>query len=105
MGAVVDEIAVYRTVQSGEEAPVLIDELRTGAIDMVTFTSSSTVRNFKALLPADLDPALMERVAVACIGDITAETAAQLGFRVDITAEVFTIGGLCDAIERYYRQP
>ena len=103
MGAAVDEIAVYRTVQSSEDAPLLIKELQAGAIDMVTFTSSSTVSNFKALLPEAFDPALIEKVAVACIGDITADTAKRLGFKVDITAEVFTIEGLCEAIERYYR--
>ena len=102
MGAVVDEITVYRTMPSSENRSLLIDGLQAGTIDMVTFTSSSTVSNFKCLLPEDLDPALMEKVAVACIGNITAETAKQLGFRVDLTADIFTIEGLCDAIERYY---
>lgn len=103
MGAVVDEIAVYRTVQSSEDAPLLMAELQAGTVDMITFTSSSTASNFKALLPKELDPALLEKVTIACIGDITADTAKRLGFRVDITADVFTIEGLCDAIERYYR--
>jgi len=102
MGAVVDEIAVYRTVQSTENAPLLLEALQAGTVDMVTFTSSSTVRNFKALLPEGLDPAVLEKVAVACIGDITAETAKQLGFRVDLVAPVFTIEGLSDAILHYY---
>lgn len=104
MGAVVDEVAAYRTVQSAENAEHLLASLKAGAVDMVTFTSSSTARNFKALLPDDPPfEQLMKAVKVACIGDITAETARKLGFQVDIVAGTFTIDGLCDAIVKYYR--
>ena len=48
------------------------------------------------------DPALMERVQVASIGPITTETARELGFRVDVSAAVYTIPGLVQAIEAHY---
>ncbi|MEZ4527827.1 MAG: uroporphyrinogen-III C-methyltransferase [Desulfobacterales bacterium] len=103
MGAAVDEIATYRTEQASDKADVLVKELRSGNIDMVTFTSSSTVKNFKSLLPADADlKALMKNVIVASIGPITSDTARELGFDVQITAESFTIPGLCEAIRKYY---
>jgi len=102
MDAVVDEIAVYRTEQATDNVDILIERLEEGAIDVVTFTSSSTVSNFKALLPTERFEALMKGVTVASIGPITTDTAKELGFKVDITAEAFTIPGLCEAILRYF---
>jgi uroporphyrinogen III methyltransferase/synthase len=104
MDAVVDEIVVYRTEQARGNAERLIKGLEEGFIDLITFTSSSTARNFKALLPEDRYEELMKGVLVASIGPITSDTARELGFKVDIEAEEFTIPGLCDAILRHYAQ-
>ncbi|RJQ65687.1 MAG: uroporphyrinogen-III C-methyltransferase [Desulfobacteraceae bacterium] len=104
MGAEVDEVPAYRTVSAEQDPDSLIAGLRDNRIDMVTFTSSSTVHNFKALLPEKSAQDLLKGVVVACIGSITAETAKNLGFQVDIIADVFTIEGLCDAIVKYYRR-
>ena len=103
-GAVVDEVAAYRTLAVG--AP---DELKAlladGQIDIVTFTSSSTLSNLVAglqgLTPADV----MSRCLVACIGPVTARTAARLGIRVDVVAKEHTIPGLVEAIVAALRQP
>ena len=103
MGAAVDEIAVYRTQPVLDNQALLISGLEENEIDMVTFTSSSTVTNFKSLLPADRINDLMAGVSVACIGPVTAETAKDLGFNVDIVAEKFTIPGLCEAIIRHFQ--
>jgi uroporphyrinogen-III synthase len=65
-------------------------------VDMITFTSSSTVRYFVEAMPS----ALAERVKIACIGPITAQTAVDLGLRVDIIAQEYTTRGLVDAIVR-----
>ncbi|MBW2172352.1 MAG: uroporphyrinogen-III C-methyltransferase [Deltaproteobacteria bacterium] len=102
MGADVDEIATYETEQASENIDMLIKRLEEGSIDIVTFTSSSTVKNFKALLPADRFQSLIEKVTVASIGPITTDTAKELGFKVDITAADFTIPGLCEAILQHY---
>lgn len=102
MGATVDEIAAYRTEQAGDNLDLLISRLEQRSIDIVTFTSSSTVRNFKALLPAEGFESLIDGVKIACIGPITANTAKELGFRVDIEAQEYTIPGLCEAILRHY---
>ena len=98
MGAQVDEITVYRTIPVTESSGHLIEALQATSIDMVTFTSSSTVRNFRSLLPDDRFQELMRSVAVASIGPITSDTASELGFTVDVTAESFTIPGLVEAI-------
>ena len=102
MGATVDEIPVYRTEERRENVDVLIERLEQGSIDIVTFTSSSTVRNFKAIVPPERFESLMEGTTIAVIGPITAGTARELGFKVDIEAEDYTIDGLCEAIVRYY---
>ena len=62
----------------------------------MTFTSSSTVRHF---VEADGQPSAAA-VQVACIGPITAQTARELGLRVDIIAQEYTARGLVDAIVR-----
>jgi len=102
MGAKVDEVVAYQTLTTSNDDLQLMSDLQAGAIDMVTFTSSSTVNNFKALLPQKAQD-LMEGAAVACIGPITANTAKGLGLHVDVVADDFTIDGLCDAITTFYR--
>jgi uroporphyrinogen III methyltransferase / synthase len=103
MGARVDEVVAYQTLCAGGADRSLMDALEKGEVDMITFTSSSTVKNFRSLLPGEEKlPALMENVAVACIGPITADTAESQGFHVDITAQEFTIDGLCSAVVDYF---
>ncbi len=102
MGAEVDEVAAYRTTAVDDQAGALIGALEQGEVDMVTFTSSSTVKNFRALLPDGRVSALMEPVTVASIGPITSETAAGIGFRVDVTADTYTVPGLVTAILDHY---
>jgi uroporphyrinogen III methyltransferase/synthase len=102
MGATVDEIAAYETEQARDNVDVLIKGLEEGSIDIVTFTSSSTVRNFKALLPPERFESLIKGVMVASIGPITADTARELGFKVDIEAKEYTIPGLCQAILQHF---
>lgn len=92
-GAVVDEVAAYRTVPDGEGADVLRERLRAGEVDLIAFTASSTVRSYHALLGA-----MTGGAAVAAIGPVTAETARELGFRVDVVAREYTIPGLAKAI-------
>jgi len=105
MGAQVDEVAVYQTQQVLEHAKPLLGQLRERAVDLVTFTSSSTVKNFKSLLPEKDFKDIMEGVTLASIGPITTDTAGKLGLDVHITAETYTIPGLVDAILKYYRTP
>ncbi|MGD8344257.1 MAG: uroporphyrinogen-III C-methyltransferase [Desulfobacterales bacterium] len=103
MGAAVTEIPAYETVKAVEKSDDLIRMLKDKRVDMITFTSSSTVKNFKALLPAKEVAGLIQDVTIASIGPITSETAKELGFDVHITAQSFTIPGLVDAILQYYK--
>ncbi|MBS3755515.1 MAG: uroporphyrinogen-III C-methyltransferase [Desulfobacterales bacterium] len=98
MGARVDEVISYRAVQGTGGADQLVERLRAGEIDMVTFTSSSTVRNFMALLDESGAGEMLSGVTIAAIGPITAETAAEMGVQADIVADAYTIDGLVEAI-------
>lgn len=104
MGAHVDEVVAYATEQVTDNTDDLVARLENNEVDLITFTSSSTVRNFKNLLPEDTFNALMQNVTIASIGPITTETAEELGFKVDITATSYTIPGLCQAILDYYKK-
>ncbi len=102
MGARVDEIPAYHTVLDNDGNEDLAAALSEKNVDMITFTSSSTVTNFKRLLPPDRFETLTRGVSVAAIGPITADTARENGFTVDLVAEEYTISGLCDAIKGYF---
>jgi uroporphyrinogen III methyltransferase/synthase len=70
---------------------------------MLTFTSSSTVRNFASLFESPEEMArLAQGIPAACIGPITAETARELGLSVTIQARENTIPALAEAIVEYY---
>jgi uroporphyrinogen III methyltransferase / synthase len=101
-GAIVDVVEAYQTVLPQNQKASLNGLLEQNRIDMILFTSSSTVVNFVQLLEGhDLERRL-ERVIVACIGPITAQTALDNGLDVRITSAEFTIPGLVDAIVRHY---
>ena len=102
MGAEVDEVAAYRTEKVRANIGQLVKRLEEKTIDLVTFTSSSTVQNFKDLLPPESFKQLIKDITIASIGPITTETAVESGFEVTITAKSYTIPGLCDAIVKYY---
>ena len=77
----------------------LVRELEGGRIDVVTFTSSSTVDNLCDLLGPDA-VRLLSRSRVASIGPITTETARARGVRVDVTAAEYTLPGLVQSLAR-----
>lgn len=101
-GAEVDEIEAYRTIGANGDTSGLRAELLAEKVDMVTFTSSSTVSHFAALFPEDAVGELLARTAVACIGPITQKTAEDNGIRVDVVAREYTIAGLTQAIVEYF---
>lgn len=105
MGASVNIVTAYKTVMDSLKSDKIKEMLEQGKIDIVTFTSSSTAKNFAKLLQ-DIDlPKVMEDVVVACIGPITADTVRSLGLKVDIEAKEYTIPGLVEAIVKASSQP
>jgi uroporphyrinogen III methyltransferase/synthase len=100
-GAHVDEVIAYAAVAPADaDVDGMRAALASGEIDAITFTSSSTVRNFAALVGPEPVAALARatRPLVACIGPVTAATARELGLRVDVVPERYTAAALADAL-------
>ena len=98
MGARVDLIPIYETVTPAGSSAALKNVLAGEQLDLVTFTSSSTVRNFVSLAEAAVD---LNSLYCAAIGPITAETATDLGLRVVVQPESATIPDFVEAISSY----
>jgi len=97
-GAEVEILPVYDTVSPEGLAERLSELLFDGGLDVVTFTSSSTVTNFARALPKERLERALAHARVACIGPVTADTARRAGMRVDIIAREYTTRGLAAAI-------
>jgi len=103
-GAHVTVAPVYKTIRPEGDGSRVRRLLSNGAVDAVTFTSSSTVTNFIGMFEGDREVLLewMKRTAVACIGPVTAETAGRLGLQVTFTANPYTIESLCSALVSHF---
>jgi uroporphyrinogen III methyltransferase/synthase len=99
-GALVDDVAAYQTRPDGD-AEAARQLFRDGEIDVVTLTSSSTVRNLIGLL-ADRSSSFLGGVVVASIGPITSQTIREFGIAVDVEATEHTMPGLVSALERHH---
>lgn len=100
-GARVDVVTTYRTVVPAELDRGRLSAMLAGSADCIAFTSSSTVKNLALLFDAHDLSKILTGVAVACIGEITAATAAEYGLRVDIQPAESTVKSLAKAIADY----
>ena len=98
LGAVVDEVIIYQAAPTSHVNPSRLQNIRDGEVDYITFTSSSTVKNFVNIIGSENIKDFNAKVKVACIGPITARTAQENGFTVDIMPTQYTIEALLDSI-------
>ncbi|MGI5912055.1 MAG: uroporphyrinogen-III C-methyltransferase [Syntrophomonadaceae bacterium] len=97
-GLHVNEVILYEALPADDQPQAKINEILDDKVDYLTFTSSSTVKNFVRMVGKDNLLRIQNKVKVACIGPITAETARSYGFKVDILAKQYTIDGLLKAL-------
>ena len=102
LGATVAEVPAYQTRRVDDGVGRLREAFAARAIDAVTFTSSSTVRNFAELFSDGERRSWRGRVTVASIGPITAATAAEYGLVTDVMPSEYTIPALARAIADYF---
>jgi uroporphyrinogen III methyltransferase/synthase len=103
-GARCDVITAYRTRQpEGLDQGRVSALLAGGAADCIAFTSASTIKNLARLFDTHNLSEVLSGVAVACIGDITASTAAEYGLRPEIQPSEFTVPALARAIAEHFR--
>ncbi len=101
LGAPVDELPLYSAAVPKEVDAEALARLRAGEVDVVTFASSSAVRNLLKMLGGDTS--LLEKPLIACIGPVTARTARRAGLRVDVEASEHTVEGLVQALRRRHQ--
>ena len=105
LGATVDVIPVYRTIAPAVDVASLTQEFQGGRVAAVTFTSSSTVRNFVELFGGrDAVKPLVAKVVIACIGPITAGTAKEYGLTVTVMSAENTVPALAEAIVKHFKE-
>jgi uroporphyrinogen III methyltransferase/synthase len=102
MGAKVDVVETYRTVKPKGGLKRLKQLLEKGKIDVITFTSASTVNHFAELLKKEDLQTLLKDITIACIGPITARAAKGWRMRVRIEPKEYTIPALTQAIAQYF---
>ncbi len=101
VGAQVDRIVIYKVRVPENIPPELLEVLRRGEVDAVTFTSGSTVRHLAQLLGPDVH--VLEKVVIACIGPATARAVLEvIGRKPQVIASQHTVAGLVEALKAYW---
>jgi uroporphyrinogen III methyltransferase/synthase len=100
-GAQVEEVVLYKSAVPETPDEEALSDVKEGRIDVVTFASSSSVRNLQAMLGDDF--ARLGSAVVACIGPVTAKTAQEAGLNVAVEPKTHTIPALVDVLKAYYK--
>ncbi len=102
MGAEVVAPVAYRNVSPDRLPEEALQALEEGRIHCVTFTSSSTVEHLAAMLGENRFLQLLDQVAVAAIGPVTARSCRELGLEVAIEPKEYTLTALTEELLRYF---
>jgi len=105
LGAHVDTVETYQTVKPNVKPDSIIRLFRENSIDAITFTSSSTVSNFADLAGLSDLSDLLAKTLVACIGPVTAETAASHGLTRVTRPESYNATALVESIVQAIGKP
>ena len=101
-GARVDVVTTYQTVLPDNIDRGKLAAMLAGSSDCIAFTSPSTIKNLAKLFDTHDLGKTLPGIVVACIGSVTADTAAEYGLHVDIQPATFTTKDLAHAIASYY---
>jgi uroporphyrinogen III methyltransferase / synthase len=107
-GAKVVEVAAYQSQCPQQIDPAAWQALQQHKINVITFASSKTVKNFYQLLQQQLSStdavhSLLANVCIASIGPQTSQTCRELLGRIDLEAQEYTLEGLTQAITDYHQ--
>ncbi len=106
VGAEVHEAVVYRTTTPDRLPDGALERLETGEIDLITFASSSSVRNFVTLVGEERLHAMREGLEAASIGPVTTRTAESLGLRIvaEPSEDEVSIPGMVKAVVEHFQR-
>ncbi len=103
LGAEVEPVVAYNTLPVDSGDSKVKELLMRGEVDVVTFTSPSTVRGLITLMEGNVEA--LNKAVIACIGPVTAASATESRLRVDVIAKKYTTDGLVEAlVERYKKE-
>lgn len=101
-GAIVNDLVTYNIIQENLTSFEHVDLFQNTPIDLITFTSPSTVESLKEQLPENIIEKIKNNILIASIGPVTSNTCFQIFNKVNIEAEVHNIEGLVEAIVKHY---
>jgi uroporphyrinogen-III synthase len=101
-GAICEEIIIYETSMPIESEQPLIELIQNDELDIVTFTSSSTVDYFMDIVEMHKLFPQIQKITFACIGPVAKETAEKRGLSVDICPDVYTAEAMAEQIANYF---
>ena len=99
LGAIVDDIACYKTVPETEDRTGAVARLLADGAEWITFTSGSTVENFHARFDLTALVKRFPQIKIASIGPETSKALSALGLKPAVEARQHTIEGLVKAVE------
>ena len=102
-GADVHDVIAYRTIPVQSKRHDVYTMLIEKQIDVITFTSATTVRNLLAMMGTPSVPELLTHTLIATIGPVTADAARSLGMNVAIVPKKHTVSALVEAIAAYFK--
>jgi uroporphyrinogen III methyltransferase/synthase len=105
LGAVVDAVETYQTIRPQNDTDEILRLLENKEIDVITFTSSSTVTNFVATIGEDKITKLLQHPLIACIGPITTATAQEYKLTNIIQPATYTADALVEIIVEALTRP
>jgi uroporphyrinogen-III synthase len=101
-GGIVDDLVIYDNHENVSEKDRLLELLSKQQIDVITFTSPSTVNNFIKLVDGQPWREWMEEIDIACIGPVTKEALAQVDLMVNVCPTEYTTAKMLLELVRYY---
>ena len=103
-GGVVDIVEVYQTVIPDGDRDWLVKKFKNKEIDVVTFTSASTVRNFFEMIDAPVAQKLLEGVVLVSIGPITQQEVENFGMKIQVLPQEQTVESMVEALVHYFEK-
>jgi len=100
-GARCEELILYETYFPKESGPVVADLLKSRKLDVITFTSSSTVDHFMEIVRTYKLQACLNRVVITVIGPIAGKTARDHGLKVEVCPKQYTVSAMIESLAAY----
>lgn len=100
-GAHCEELILYETYFPKESGPVVVDLLKNRSLDVITFTSSSTVDHFMEIVHTHQLQPYLDSIIITVIGPIAEKTALNYGLKVEVCPEQYTVSAMIDSLAAY----